>query len=222
MTCTWDAVIFARSVSFSIFPSSLSVWCQMPSALPGPKTHMFTHAHVCIYQHATTDCENLSLSSHRAKDGGQGEVSGCPHHLVVIKAHCMLGRIVKLPTETLDMYIVCVLILQRDSHTHTHCCSTRGISQPLSKYELYRVLSQFGAKYLHWPSVWRLYRLQPFLKTSGSPQRSAGVLVVCCQTFCLTVRARFNCSVSCHLLCICVCSVWIQINDFIIFWMWSI
>ncbi len=87
-----------------------------------------THVHTCTrvhYQHATTDCENLSLSSHRAKDGGQGEVSGCPHHLVVIKAHCMLGRIVKLPTETLDMYM-CVFWFCKETHIHTHTVAPQG------------------------------------------------------------------------------------------------
>ncbi len=113
------------------------------------QTPKHTDVHTCTRVRLSTCpnrlCESLSLSlsSNRAKDGGQGEVSGCPHHPVVIKARCMLGRIVKLPTETLDMYM-CVFLFCRETHTHTG-----GISQPLSKSEIYRVLSQFGVKYLH-------------------------------------------------------------------------
>ncbi len=116
----------------------------MPSVLPDPKTHRRSHMHTCAFINMPLQIMwislSLSLSSNRAKDGGQGEVSGCPHHPVVIKACCMLGRL---------WTCICVCFYSAKRHTHTHCCSTRGISQPLSKSEIYRVLSQFGVKYLH-------------------------------------------------------------------------
>ncbi len=93
-------------------------FCQTPKHTD---VHTCTRVRLSTCPYRLCESLSLSLSSNRAKDGGQGEVSGCPHHPVVIKARCMLGRIVKLPTETLDMYM-CVFILQRDSHTH--CCST--------------------------------------------------------------------------------------------------
>lgn len=111
MICTTDTLLsnwFTHS--FPIISVSL-VLDAFSSARP-QNTH--AHTHTYIYQHVVTGYvkTHVSLYSYWAKDGGQREVSGCPHHPVVIKAHCMLGLIAKLHTETLDTRM-CAL------HPHT-------------------------------------------------------------------------------------------------------
>lgn len=109
MSCTTDTLLsnwFTHS--FPIISVSL-VLDAFSSARPQnthttPQTHTpQTHTHVHLSTCHNRLCEDhVSLCSYWAKDGGQREVSGCPHHPVVIKAHCMLGLIAKLHTETLD------------------------------------------------------------------------------------------------------------------------